>query len=61
VKHKFFYKSAGKNSLILRTARPTAPSPNTATVEPLETFAVFHAAPTPDAKEITFKNGIIIK
>lgn len=32
---------------IVLTARPTTPSPNTATVEPSFTFAVFHAAPTP--------------
>jgi hypothetical protein len=36
--------------ILVLTARPTAPSPNTATVDSAETFAVFHAAPTPDAK-----------
>lgn len=29
------------------TARPTAPSPNTATVEPLGGFATFKVAPRP--------------
>mmetsp|Transcript_23865 Transcript_23865/g.59281 ORF Transcript_23865/g.59281 Transcript_23865/m.59281 type:complete len:208 (+) Transcript_23865:1318-1941(+) len=31
------------------TARPTAPSPNTATLEPASTLDVFHAAPHPVA------------
>jgi len=36
----------------LLTARPTAPRPKMATVDPYSTLAVFHAAPTP-ADQIT--------
>lgn len=37
------------------TARPTAPKPKTATVEPECTFAVFQAAPTPT--KLIFKHN----
>jgi hypothetical protein len=41
------YSLVAKKKQIALTARPTAPSPNTATVVPSFTLAVFHAAPTP--------------
>jgi hypothetical protein len=39
-----------KNGVSNLTARPTAPSPKIATVDPFSTSATFHAAPTPTRK-----------
>lgn len=35
------------------TAKPMDPIPKMATVDPFSTFAVLHAAPTPETKHLT--------
>lgn len=44
---------AGKEDKL--TARPTAPSPKTATVEPFFGFATFKVAPRPERQPNSFK------
>jgi hypothetical protein len=62
--YQFIFLALKLSSLLAKkkkalTARPTAPNPNTATVEPSFTFAVFHAAPTPMYTFNNYTNQII--